>query len=314
MSNKKEKGGKNRNRGVAHGFDRLRTPELENRGYRALANILSAIERFCCPRSATPALGDDPGLYDAALVRRVLLEEVRGLSRVYAKTFVCALRAFLRFLAAEGRCRPGLDRAVPMIAEWSLSAMPRYLDSSDVERVIASCDLGTSCGIRDHAILLLLGRLGLRAGDIFAMKLDDLDWNAGTVRVRGKRRKEVRLPLPQDVGDALLDYLIHARPASEFDRVFLCANAPIRPFATSVSVSDVVRLALNRAHISDPPSRGAHLLRHSAATAMLRAGASLDAIAAVLRHESTDSTAYYAKVDVDLLLIVAQPWPEVPQC
>jgi site-specific recombinase XerD len=147
-----------------------------------------------------------------------------------------------------------------------------------------------------------------------AMKLDDLDWMAATVSVRAKGRKEVRLPLPQDVGDALLDYIVRVRPAAGTDRVFLCANAPLRPFATTVVVSDIVRLALKRAAIVDPPSKGAHLLRHSAATAMLRAGASLDAIAAVLRHQSTDTTAHYAKVDVKLLQIVAQPWPEVPRC
>ena len=257
-----------------------------------------------------PALGDDPSSYDAALIRRVFLDETRGLSRAYAKCFVSALRAFLRFLAVEGRCRPDLDRAVPTIPEWRLSALPRYIAPRDIERVIASCDLSKTCGIRDRAVLLLLARLGLRAGDIMNMTRDDLDWNAAAVRVRGKGRKEIRLPLPQDVGDALLDYLVRARPTTETARVFLCANAPVRPFANPV-VSDIVRLALKRAGITDPPSRGANLLRHSAATAMLRAGASLDAIATVLRHESTDTTAHYAKVDVELLRSVAQPWPEV---
>jgi site-specific recombinase XerD len=264
--------------------------------------------------SMLPALGDDPSRYDAALIRRVLLDQVRGLGRVYAKTFVCALRAFLKFLAVEGRCRSGLDRAVPTLPDWHLATLPRYLEPSAVERLIASCDLRTPGGIRDRAILLLLARLALRAGDVAGLRLDDLDWDAGTVRFRGKRRMEARLPLPQDVGDAILHYLVHARPACEFDQVFLCANAPIRPFATSVGVTTVVRLALKRAHIPDPPSKGAHLLRHSAATAMVRAGASLDAIATLLRHASTDSTAYYAKVDVELLRRVAQPWPEVPRC
>ncbi len=261
-----------------------------------------------------PALGEDPASYEAALIRRVFLAQAQGVGRAYAKCFVSALRAFLRFLAVEGRCRPYLDRAVPTIPEWRLSALPRYIEPGEVERVIASCDLGKPCGVRDRAVLLLLARLGLRAGDIMAMKLDDLDWKAGTVRVRAKGRKEVRLPLPQDVGDAILDYVARARPATEIARVFLCVNAPVRPFPTTVTVSDIVRLALRRAGITNPPSRGAHLLRHSAATAMLRAGASLDAIATVLRHESTDTTAHYAKVDVALLRRVAQPWPEVPQC
>lgn len=258
-----------------------------------------------------PTLGGDPTTYDAALVRRVFLAHTQGISRTYAKCFVAALRAFLRFLAIEGRCRLYLDRAVPTIPEWRLSALPRYLPSTDVERVIASCDRDKPCGVRDRAVLLLLARLGLRASDIVAMTLDDVDWEAGTVRVRAKSRRDVLLPLPQDAGDAMLDYLARARPATPIARVFLCINAPVRPFPTCVVVSDIVRLALRRAGIVNPPSRGAHLLRHSAATAMLRAGAGLEVIATVLRHASTDTTAHYAKVDLALLNSVAQPWPEV---
>jgi len=261
-----------------------------------------------------PSLGNDPALYDAARVRKALLGEIRERSSSYAKSYVSALRAFLRFHAAHGRCRPYLDRAVPTVREWKLSALPRYLEPEDVERVVASCDLDRPQGLRDRAALLLLARLGLRAGDIVAMRLDDVDWRKGTLRVRGKGRKEVRLPLPQDAGEALAEYVVNARPSTDHERVFLCANAPVRPFATSSVVSTIVRCALERAGIADPPSRGAHLLRHSAATAMLRSGASLDAVATVLRHESADMTAYYAKVDLALLHLVAQPWPEVPSC
>lgn len=261
-----------------------------------------------------PALGDNPAVYDTALVRRALLRTVHKLSLGYAKTYVIALRAFLRFLAAQGRCNCHLDRGVPTIPEWRLSALPRYLEADGVERVIASCDLSTPCGLRDRAILLLLSRLGLRGGDITAMRLADLDWHAGTVRVLGKGRREVCLPLPQDAGEAVIDYLMKARPQADTDRIFLCVNAPVRPFAGSSSISDIVRFALQRAGIQEPPTKGAHLLRHSAATAMLRAGASLDQIATVLRHQSSDTTAYYAKVDVDLLRQIAQPWPEESSC
>ena len=146
------------------------------------------------------------------------------------------------------------------------------------------------------------------------MRLADLDWHAGTVRVLGKGRREVCLPLPQDAGEAVIDYLMKARPQADTDRIFLCVNAPVRPFAGSSSISDIVRFALQRAGIQEPPTKGAHLLRHSAATAMLRAGASLDQIATVLRHQSSDTTAYYAKVDVDLLRQIAQPWPEESSC
>jgi site-specific recombinase XerD len=138
------------------------------------------------------------------------------------------------------------------------------------------------------------------------------EWLQGTLRVRGKGRREVRLPLPQDAGDALLDYLRQGRPGVDDDRIFLRSSAPYRPFAGPCAISDVVRLAVKRAGIADPPSRGTNLLRHSAA--MLRAGATLDAIGTVLRHRSTDTTAHYAKVDVTMLQQIAQPWPGDASC
>jgi integrase/recombinase XerD len=261
-----------------------------------------------------PALGDDPGTYDAALVRRVILNEAQRSSRPYIKTMTMALRGYLRFLAAQGLCRPWLDRAVPTIPQWRLSALPHYLTAPDVERLIASCDPTTSTGIRDRAILLLLARLGLRASDILTMRLDDVAWDEGALRVRGKGRREVRLPLPQDAGDALLDYLENSRPPTDDDRIFLRSKAPFRPFAGSCVVSGIVHLALQRAGITDARTRGANLLRHSAATAMLRAGATLDAVATVLRHRSADMTAHYAKVDILMLQQIAQPWPGDRSC
>jgi integrase len=203
---------------------------------------------------------------------------------------------------------------VPAIPQWRLSALPRYLPADDVERLITSCDLTKPHGIRDKAILLLLARLGLRAGDIRGMRLGDVEWNEGALRVRGKGRREVRLPLPQDAGDALLDYLERARPRVDDDRMFLRSSAPYRAFAGPCAVSDVVRLALKRTGIASPPSRGTNLLRHSAATGMLRAGATLDAIGAVLRHRSTDTTAHYAKVDIAMLRQIAQTWPGDVSC
>ncbi len=261
-----------------------------------------------------PNLGNDPAAYDGALVRRVFLDQVRGLGAVAARDYITALRAFLRYLEIEDKCSPGLHRAVPTIPQWRLSALPRYLEPGVVEQVIDSCDLSKPHGVRDRAVLLLLARLGLRAGDIVSMRLEDLDWEAGTVKVCGKSRREVVLPLPQDAGDAVLQYLLNARPTAPTDRVFLCANAPVRPLARSATVSSIVMLALRRAGVNDAPSRGAHVLRHSAATAMIRAGVGLDTIATVLRHQSADTTAYYAKVDVGLLQQVAQPWPEGAPC
>lgn len=261
-----------------------------------------------------PGLGAEAKVYDAALIRRAIIDEAKRSSRPHVKTMTTALRGYLRFLAAVGLCRSGLDHAVPTIPQWRLSALPRYLPASAVERIIASCDLSKPHGIRDRAILLILARLGLRAGDVLTMRLDDIAWNEGTIRVRGKGRREVRLPLPQDAGDALIEYLSRARPRVDDDRVFLRSSAPYRPFKDSSVISGVVRFALDRAGIIDAPSRGANLLRHSAATSMLRAGASLDAVGTVLRHRSIDTTAHYAKVDLAMLHQIVQPWPGEASC
>ncbi len=260
------------------------------------------------------ALGDNPQAYDAALVRRVIVDEARRSSPDTVKTMTMALRGDLRFLAARGICRHSLDQAVPVIPQWRLSALPRYISGDEVERIIVSCDLTKPYGIRDKAILLLLARLGLRAGDIFAMRIGDVEWREATLRVCGKGRREIRLPLPQDAGDALLAYLTRARPRVDDEHMFLRSSAPYRPFAKAATVSSIVRLALERAGIANPPSRGANLLRHSAATGMLRAGASLQAIGTVLRHRSIDTTAHYAKVDIGLLRQIAQPWPGEATC
>ena len=256
-----------------------------------------------------PALGTDTKAYNAALVRRAVLTEAERATPAHVKTMTQALRGFLRFLAANGMTTPCLEQAVPTIPQWRLSALPRYIGVHEIERLIASCDLSAPHGVRDRAILLLLARLGLRAGDILTMRLGDIEWEQATLRVRGKARREIRLPLPQDAGDALLAYLERARPLAACDQVFLRSSAPYRPFSGSSVVSGIVRLALTRAGIESAPSKGANLLRHSAATAMLRGGATLDMVGTVLRHRSPDTTAHYAKVDITALQQIAQPWP-----
>ena len=261
-----------------------------------------------------PELGEEPAVYSAGLIRRVVLSKAQTNSPVSARAMTAALRAYLRFLVARGACQPWLDQAVPTIPQWRLSTMPRYLPKADIERLIASCDLTKPHGVRDRAILLLVARLGLRAGDIADMRLDDIAWAHGTLRVRGKSRQETDLPLPQDAGDALHDYLERIRPAVDDELVFLRSVAPFRPLNHRSTVSSIVRSAIRRAGIPDPPSSGAHLLRHSAATSMLREGATLEAIGAVLRHSSPDTTAHYAKVDLAMLRQVVQPWPEVSSC
>jgi site-specific recombinase XerD len=259
-------------------------------------------------------LGEDPGQYNAERVRAFIVEQLGSRGRGECRSAVSAIRAFLRFLVAEGRVAAGIENAVPTVPQWRLSSLPRYLEASAVERVVSSCDLSRAHGLRDHAILLLLARLGLRGGDILTMSVDDVDWKRGTLRVRGKGRRETILPVPQEVGDAMLAYLERGRPQATTDRMFLTVFAPIRPFASPSTVSDIVRVALQRAGIHDAPSRGAHLLRHSAATAMLRAGSSLDTVATVLRHQSPDTTAHYAKVDIEMLRQVAQAWPGGEPC
>jgi integrase/recombinase XerD len=257
-----------------------------------------------------PALGVDPGKYNAALVRRVILDQIRGCRPAHAKTIVGALRVYLRFLTTSGECQPGLDHTLPTVAEWKLSSLPRYLNAQQVACLVDSCSKDGPQGLRDRAIVLLLLRLGLRAGDIASMRPTDIDWQEATLLVRGKGRRDVRLPLPQDAGDAVLDYIEHVRPEAAIDRVFLCAKAPLRPLRSGMIVSGVVRAALRRAGIENPPSHGANLLRHSTATMMLRAGATLDEIGTVLRHKSPDTTAHYAKVDIAALQQIAQPWPK----
>jgi integrase/recombinase XerD len=257
-----------------------------------------------------PALGSNTVAYNASLVRDVILERIRGCRPAHAKTILGALRIYLRFLAVEGACQAGLDHVLPSIAEWRLSSLPRYFDAEQASRLIHSCRSDGPQGWRDRAIVLLLVRLGLRAGDIANMRPEDIDWQQGTLLVRGKGRRDVRLPLPQDAGDAILDYVEKARPRVAIDRIFLCAKAPFRAVRSGSIVSGIVRAALGRAGIQNPPSYGANLLRHTAATTILRAGSTLEEIGSVLRHKSPDTTAQYAKVDVAVLQKIAQPWPK----
>jgi site-specific recombinase XerD len=254
------------------------------------------------------ALGDDAAAYNASLVRRFIFTRASRTGHSGAKSVVNAIRMFLRFLAANASCSPELVAAVPRIVKWRLSSLPRYISAQDVERLIQGCDPASPRGSRDRAVIFLLARLALRAGDVRDLRLKDIDWSQGRLRVVGKGRCETWLPLPQDAGDAVLHYLEHFRPAIDDDHVFLRVHAPFGPLPSSGPISKLVRRAIRRAGIK-APSMGAHLLRHSAATAMLRQGSSLDVIGAVLRHRSVESTAHYAKVDLTLLRSVVQPWP-----
>jgi site-specific recombinase XerD len=256
------------------------------------------------------ALGEHIDGGTAGQVRDFLLDRASRCGAPSTQKRITSLRAFLRYLTFTGRRQEDLAPAVPAIANWRLSRQPCYLSEDEVTRLIAACDGSSPGRLRDRAILLLLTRLGLRAGDVAELRFSDIDWRHGTVQVSGKGRYQVRLPLPQDVGDALLQYLDCRPNTTHSDRVFLRSIAPLRPFDSGDAVSSVVKHALRRAGIK-AAVKGAHLLRHTAATEMLRHGVPLDQIGLVLRHRSIDMTAYYAKVDGALLQRIARPWPEV---
>ena len=264
-------------------------------------------------RALIERYGEDPGQFDARRVREFVVEYSQG--RGWAATQHCttALRMLLHFLVADSRCRGGLFWAVPTMAHWWLSLVPRCLPPADVERLIASCDSSTTVGIRDRAILLLLARLGLRASDIVRLRMADIDWKEAWIRVCGKGHQEARLPLSQEVGDALVGYL-QQRPAVDTDALFLRTRAPWRALGSHCAVSVLVDRAIRRAGVECPARGAAHLLRHSVASSMLRQGASLQDIAALLRHRSVETTQIYAKVDVRSLMQIAQPWVEAWPC
>ncbi len=258
--------------------------------------------------------GDDMSALDARDLRNFVLERSQSTGWAATKSCTTALRMFLRFLTSEGLCRTSLLGAIPVIAHWRLSSLPKYLLPEDVERVIDSCDLSFALGKRDRAILLLLARLGLRAGDIVKLRLHDIDWKDSWVQVSGKNRRQTQLPLSQEVGEAIVSYVQDSRPCTQSDALFLRSRAPHREFASHAAVSVLVARAMRRAGI-EPSARGAaHLLRHSLASTMLRQGASLQQISTLLRHQSIDTTQIYAKIDVTVLQQIAQPWPETPSC
>jgi site-specific recombinase XerD len=224
------------------------------------------------------------------------------------KNVTTALRSFLTYVRFRGDSSVNLAAAVPKVANWSPSTIPKGLPPEDVHRVLRSCDRRTAMGRRDYAILLILARLGLRAGEVASMSLDDVDWDAGCLTIHGKGGKRSQLPLPADVGEAIASYLRSTRPQLPTRHLFLCTQAPFRTLKKRGAVSDVVRHAFARAGVK-ALRRGAHQFRHALACQMLRHGASLVEIGGILRHESVHTTALYAKVDFAALAPLAQPWP-----
>jgi integrase/recombinase XerD len=245
------------------------------------------------------------GELDAADVVGLVRHQTADMSVASAKTLVCALRSFLRFLHATGRIKHSLVEAVPSVADRRRASLPRHLDPDVVTRLIACCDVTTPMGRRDAAMLTLLARLGLRAGEVAGLRLEEVDWHAGEIVIVGKGRRMQRLPVPVEVGEAITAYLVGGRPTSHHRSLFLAGVAPYGPLSRS-AVASVVHRACDRAGLARV---GPHRLRHTAATQTLRAGGSMTEVAQLLRHLRVETTATYAKVDHGRLQALALPWP-----
>ena len=222
---------------------------------------------------------------------------------------VAAMRGFFKWLYACGEMSRDLSNAVPKVPVWRHATLPKSMKSQEVELLLRSCRRDTAMGRRDYAILLLLARLGLRAHEVAALTLDDIEWDTPAILVRGKGGRQDRLPLPRDVGAAVAAYLRSDRPHCSTRAVFIRSKAPIRGFTDSSGICRVVRRALVQADLH-PPRRGAHLLRHSLACTLLERGANLPEIGEILRHRNLATTGIYAKVDLGSLMPLAQPWPQ----
>ncbi len=241
-------------------------------------------------------------------ITRFVLGTADRLSPRTTQTRVSYLRTFFRFLLEQGAIDVDLAAAVPSAASWRLAGVPKFQTKEQVEEVLGACDRHTSRGRRDFAILMLLARLGLRACEVTRLELDDIKWRTGELTVRGKGSTTEALPLLREVGEALARYIEKDRPKCDARRVFIRMRAPVVPIAGKGTVTTIVRDAIIRAGL-DVPARGAHVLRHSLATNMLRDGASMSEIGTVLRHRSPATTEIYAKVDFASLQRLTQPWP-----
>ena len=265
-------------------------------GYRAI--LLDMLER----------LGEYPEVYTANGMREFVLYRVQQHNKRSAQNVISAMRMFLRYLVITERVDSTLEQSIPNVAAWQLQSLPRCLPANIIDAVINRCDSNTLLGARNRSIFLLLAHLGLRAGEVAGLSIDDIDWRNATLRIRDKCRRESRLPMPQIVGDALLHYLENYRPHVAIEQIFLSTLAPYRALRR-VSVSQISTQALKQAGAAYP-RLGAHMFRHSIASTLLNEGLSLQTIATVLRHSSLESTRIYTKVDQALLQQVTLPWPE----
>lgn len=272
----------------------------------SIAHYVPFVRQFLADR-----FGDGPvrlsQMRAGDVVRFVQLQASR-LHLKRAKLLTSALRSFLHYARYLGQVGCDLAAAVPTVANWSMPSIPRAIPADAVRRLLTSINRQSAMGSRDYAILLLLARLGLRAGEVVRLELEDIDWNGGSIAVQGKGDRRSVLPLPADVGSAMAAYLRRGRPQSRSRHIFLRIKAPIRGLLGPQAIAYIVRRNLARAGIQ-APTNGAHQFRHALATGMLHQGASLAEIGQVLRHRDPETTKIYAKVDLDSLKGLALPWP-----
>ncbi len=280
------------------------------RGERGLAS--ESVRCYCVQArkflAALPApLDDSLARLDAAQVTAFMVRHTTDAGSVWsAKALVTAVRSLLCYLHVDGRIPAPLTGSVPAVAGWRLASLPRGLEAQQVSALLLAPDPKSPAGRRDRAVLTVLARLGLRGAEVAALQLGDIDWHAGEIAVRGKGSRVERLPLPSEVGKALSNYLMKDRPRCSATAVFLTARAPYQAL-TGTCIRAIMGRACARAGL---PQLGAHRLRHTLATTILRAGAPLPEVGQVLRHRSQLSTTIYAKVDHEALRTLAQPWPE----
>jgi site-specific recombinase XerD len=284
---------------------------LQERGLtqRTIASYLAHFRRFIFDR-----FGTKPVQFN-----RLCPEDITGFVRryvdelghsSYVEKVLTALRLFLRYLRYQNEIITDLASCVPNVTKWKFSSLPKFISSEEVQQVLKNCDRQSFIGKRNYAILLLLTRYGLRAGEIAALKFEDIDWENGIITIFGKGGRKDRLPLTHDVGEAIAEYLLRGRPPCSSRCVFVRHKAPIGEFSNYMAISSIAHRALERVGVGDDlPYKGAHLFRHTLATEMLRRGASLGEIGEILRHRSPNTTSIYAKVDLNALKSLVKPWP-----
>ncbi len=276
-------------------------------GAGSIAHHRTVVRRFL--QEIGPAGADDVGKINQESVIRYVERHVRDHGPDTGKTMCQSLRAFLRYLHHRGLIPLALAGCVPSVRRWKLATLPTYLSAAQVRQALDSCDQATALGRRNYAILMILAKLGLRASEVATLTLDDIDWRAGEMHIRAKGRQRARMPMPPDVGAAIVAYLRNGRPKLSCRQLFVRTSAPHVGFASSTTITGIAKTALDRAGIKGCAHRGAHVFRHTLATELLRAGASLSEIGQLLGHRSHDTTRIYAKVDIEALRTLDLPWP-----